>query len=229
MHIPEIVVTNKSSLTIDTFREMDYLAVEKYDYPVELMMEHAGTHLARLAVSLFPEANNLLIGVGTGNNGGGGLVAARRLAGWGRQVFLHLPDSRLKPLPARQLKRALAAGAEIKTTKTPDLFLDAYLGFSQRLPLSAEMEAAVNDANLLICRKISLDLPTGFDKTTGNTLFKPDAILTLAAMKSELFGPARDTDIYLADIGLPAYIYHRFGIGQPAKFQESGIVKIMTE
>ena len=208
---------------------MDYLAVEKYDLPIEVLMEHAGEHLAKLAISLVSEAEKILIGIGTGNNGGGGLVAARRLAGWGYQVFLHIPNPELKPLPARQLKRTLAAGAEIKITKTPDVFLDAYLGFSQRLPLAPEIETAVNDFNLLICPKISLDLPTGFNKTSGTTLFKPDAIMTLAAMKTELFALADFTDIYLADLGIPAYVYHRFGIEQPGEFQKNGVLKITPE
>ena len=70
---------------------MDYLAVNEYLLPIELLMENAGLHLARLVTHILPTPGKVLIGVGPGNNGGGGLVAARRLAAWGYKVDLDLP------------------------------------------------------------------------------------------------------------------------------------------
>jgi NAD(P)H-hydrate epimerase len=204
---------------------MDYLSIEKYNIPIELMMENAGLNLARLAASLARKTDQILIGIGTGNNGGGGLVAARRLAGWGYNVALHLPDKNLKSLPQLQLKRALAFGAGTGKVKTPGLFIDAYLGFSQRLPLSAKLMEAVEKMNTLDCKKISLDIPTGFNKQTAAPLFKPDIILSLAAMKTELLPLLNSTQIFIADLGLPAVIYEEFGVMQPPQFKESGVVK----
>lgn len=100
MEFPEIKIEDIATLPIEKFREMDYLAVEKYHLPIELMMENAGLNLARLAASFLPEREEILIGIGTGNNGGGGLVAARRLAAWGYPVFLDIPDNDLKELAA---------------------------------------------------------------------------------------------------------------------------------
>jgi NAD(P)H-hydrate repair Nnr-like enzyme with NAD(P)H-hydrate epimerase domain len=60
---PEFRVSPEEMLEIEDFRQLDYEAIKKYNIPVELMMENAGLHLA-----------------GKGNNGGGGLTAARRLA-----------------------------------------------------------------------------------------------------------------------------------------------------
>ncbi|MBW6496995.1 MAG: NAD(P)H-hydrate epimerase [Bacteroidales bacterium] len=212
-------------LSLEKFKEMDYQAVEKYQLPIELMMENAGLQLARLVSTCAKEKAKVLVGVGKGNNGGGGLVAARRLAGWGFRVFLHLPEKDLKPLPALQLSRALAFGVNPEPIPDPDIFVEAYLGFSQRLPLSAPVFEAVEKANHLQCLKISLDLPTGFDINTGESIFKPDIILTLAAMKKELLLPGVSAQLYVADLGIPASLYQNFGVQQPREFKVSGIFK----
>lgn len=70
-------------------------------------------------------------------------MAARRLAGWGYRVNLDIPDSHLKPIPASQLDRAIAFGAINKSTEHPDIFIDAYFGFSQRLPLPGSFRNAI--------------------------------------------------------------------------------------
>ena len=204
---------------------MDYLSIDKYNIPIELMMENAGLNLARLTASLIQKSDKILIGIGTGNNGGGGLVAARRLAGWGYKVHLHLPDTNLKALPQLQLKRALAIGVHPKRVEHPGIFVDAYLGFSQHLPLSAKLMETVEKMNTLHCKKISLDIPTGFNKQTAELLFKPDIILSLAAMKTELLPLLSSTQIFIADLGLPSAIYEDFGIKQSPQFKKSGIVE----
>lgn len=111
------------SLSIDQFKEMDALAIQNFSLPIELMMENAGLQLARLVSSNSTRKKNIWIGIGPGNNGGGGLAAARRLSGWGYRVKLDIPDRKLKYLPALQLKRALAAGAEIAPLSKSDLIL----------------------------------------------------------------------------------------------------------
>ena len=204
---------------------MDYASIEKYNIPIELMMENAGLNLARLTASIAALSDKILIGVGTGNNGGGGLVAARRLAGWGYKVYLHLPDKNLIPLPQLQLERALAFGANIEPLNEPDIFIDAYLGFSQRLPLAPDLMGIIDKLNKLCCKKISLDIPTGFNKITAKLIFKPDIILTLAAMKTELVPLLDQTQIFIADLGLPHSIYTEFGIKPLYEFKESGVLE----
>lgn len=226
MTFPKVNIDALPILSIEKFREMDYLAVNKYDLPIELMMENAGLNLARLATSILSEPNEILIGIGTGNNGGGGLVAARRLAGWGYPVYLDIPDSRLKELPSVQLKRAMTFGAKIGKPDDPRLFIDAYFGFSQRLPLPGIFEKAIEKANRLFCPKISFDLPSGFDMQTAASLFKPDIILTLAAMKAELLPKLSEKKIFVADLGIPSSIYQGFQTSIPDAFVSSAIIEV---
>jgi NAD(P)H-hydrate epimerase len=225
--IPNALKRQYGSLSIDDFVEMDNLAINKYNLTIEVMMENAGLQLARLTSLHFPDKNStILVGAGPGNNGGGGLVAARRLAGWGYKVYLHIPEPNLRALPALQLERALSFGAKQETVSNPDVFIDAYLGFSQRLPLSWKYKRAVVMANAMSSFKISLDLPTGFQRKTGCSLFKPKIIMTLAAPKKELLKPGGVlADIYVADIGIPSAIYNDFGIQQP-DFNINGLVKL---
>jgi NAD(P)H-hydrate epimerase len=212
------------SLTIDQFREMDALAIQNYALPIELMMENAGLQLARLVSSYATREDEIWIGIGPGNNGGGGLVAARRLSGWGYQVKLDNPGKKLNPLPTLQLERALAAGAEISPLAKSDVFVDAYFGFSQKLPLPDVFLASIEKANLESVLRISLDLPSGFNKDNGNSNFRPELILTMAAPKTELIKFGYGPGLFIADIGIPGDLYEYFGIRQP-DFSRSGIVR----
>ena len=223
MDIPGYQIED-NHLSIDKFREMDYLAIERYHLPVELMMENAGLQLARLVASL-SSGGRVLIGIGPGNNGGGGLVAARRLAGWGFQVHLDIPVKELNELSRIQLQRALAAGISNHPVDNPDLYVDAFLGFSQRLPLPEVIQQSMQAGKKRSCPTISLDIPTGFNKRTRETLFNPEFILTLAAMKTELLSLSGGSEIFLADLGIPGAIYHHFGIKHPSMFRYSGLLK----
>lgn len=78
---------SSETLSLETFKELDYLVVEQYHMPIELMMENAGLQLARLIALSATKKSIIVIGIGNGNNGGGGLVAVRRLAAWGFNVF----------------------------------------------------------------------------------------------------------------------------------------------
>ncbi|MCW5517679.1 NAD(P)H-hydrate epimerase [Muriicola sp. Z0-33] len=208
--------TPSEALAIAAFKEMDYTAVRDYHLPIELMMENAGLMLAKLVAENAGLNGRILIGAGNGNNGGGGLVAARRLAAWGYKVYLDLPVPITKELPKRQLDRALLFGAQKQKGDTqPDVWIDAYLGFSQRSPLAEEFVSVINSANTSKALRISLDLPTGIAATTNTQMFMADIVLTLAAPKLILNTLSESTRIYIADIGIPEPLYKQFGIGLP--------------
>ena len=170
--IPIISNNDVDALELDHFRKMDYFAVEEYGLPIELMMENAGLQLASLVSKFTILSGTIQIGVGNGNNGGGGLVAARRLAAWGYKVLLDIPVEISKALPLLQLERALTFGAKKGRIKKPNIWVDAYLGFSQRLPLSTAYTERIEQANKSNCLKISLDIPTGFLGKKKNHILK---------------------------------------------------------
>ena len=196
-------VSPGESVSLEAFRTIDREAVERYHIPIELMMENAGLHLATVAAACLQMGETLLIGCGHGNNGGGGLVAARRLASWGFDVHVHLPESHLRPLPALQLKRALAVGVKNSLPGDPKVIIDAYLGSSQRLPLTTPILKLISHHNRSEAIRISLDLPTGFVPPYDSEFFRADLIVTLGALKNLLFEANQGARIFVADIGIP--------------------------
>ena len=229
---PEISIRRDQSLSLDKFREMDYYAVENYDLPIELMMENAGLHLAKL-VSKYTIDKSLpiVILVGSGNNGGGGSVAARRLAAWGYKVNIKLISNNLKGLPAKQFERAIKFGVINELPEgSPQLIVDAMLGFSQKPPLRDNIVEFIEYSNKISCVKISLDLPTGLFDENSTQYFEPTAVLSLAAPKEIFFLPQlKRTYLYVADLGIPKAVYDKFNKDSYLKFNESSIYKIKID
>ena len=222
-NFPEISLADEQWLDLEVFKQMDYYAVENYNLPIELMMENAGLHLATLVAKSCDEKADILIGVGNGNNGGGGLVAARRLAAWGYNVVLDIPNEIDAELPKKQLKRALQFGAVSGTLHNPTVWVDAYLGFSQRLPLPSEIAKSIQVANDSDAIRISLDLPTGYLGKTSKDYFNASKILILASAKKILKNI--DSELFVADLGIPKKVYDKFNSDIPP-FHTSTILKI---
>ncbi len=225
MNIKSINFPESHALDLADFKAMDYYAVENYDLPIELMMENAGLQLANLVADVTTQNQTIKIGIGNGNNGGGGLVAARRLAAWGYKVYLDVFTELTKELPLKQLKRAIKMGAVHDEIKNPHVWVDAYLGFSQRLPLNEKLDKIITEANQSGAIQISLDIPTGFLGELDKPYFKSSKILTLAAPKRILYHLNLETEIFVADLGIPKSVYEKFGL-KILPFHKNNIIKL---
>ncbi|WP_289039679.1 NAD(P)H-hydrate epimerase [uncultured Zobellia sp.] len=214
-----------TSLSLGAFKEMDYWAVEKYNLSIELMMENAGLQLARLITKKATETSVITIGIGNGNNGGGGLVAARRLSAWGFNVNLDLVVPLTKDLPKAQLERALLFGAKEGIPETTDIWVDAYLGFSQRLPLSDAFAKSIELAKTSPAFRISLDIPVGISKDGKLVGFKANQVMTLASPKTILEKLPSDVEVYMADLEIPKLVYEHFNIKMP-NFMENQLIAL---
>ena len=223
----EIHIPLSDALELPDFKAMDYYAVENYHLPIELMMENAGLQLANLASSVAKSSSaKILVGVGNGNNGGGGLVAARRLAAWGYTVHLDTFTHIEKPLPKKQLERAVKFGVINRAISDPDIWIDAYLGFSQRLPLNKKLMDILNRANQGNHQRISLDIPTGFLGDTSAPYFQAHRVMSLAAPKKILYNLPPETEVFIADLGIPKEVYEKFNLSIPP-FEKNNILKLI--
>ena len=223
----DVIIPLSEALELSDFKAMDYYAVENYNLPIELMMENAGLQLANLvAASIKDQSAKILVGVGNGNNGGGGLVAARRLTAWGYTVHLDVLTDIDKALPRMQLEKAFKFGVINKAISEPDIWVDAYLGFSQRLPLKKDLIRKLNTANNSDCQRISLDIPTGFLGDISVPYFQAHKVLSLAASKKILYNLPLDTEVFVADLGIPKDVYEKFNIAIPP-FDKSNIIRII--
>src|SRR5574341_62442 len=98
---------NLPVLTTEQMIEVDRLMVEEWGIILFQMMENAGRNFAELARRQFGGAiqgKRIAVLCGIGNNGGGGMTAARHLHNWGGHVDAILvgDEDRLKDVPAQQ-------------------------------------------------------------------------------------------------------------------------------
>ncbi len=233
-------------LTTEQMIEVDRAMIEDYRIELIQMMENAGRNLAHLARERFlsgdPRGRQVTVLAGTGGNGGGALVCARRLHNYGArvQVFVTKPDAEFTPIPAHQLailrrmQVPVAPAEAIGQTGPPDLIIDGLIGYSlQGTPHGAAADL-IRWANAQNTPILALDAPSGVDTTTG-TVFNPAiraaATLTLALPKAGLRAPGVEAhvgELYLADISVPPELYSGPGLGLPVGhiFAAADIVRL---
>ncbi len=96
------------AVSVEQMREVDRVMVEELGIELQQMMENAGRALARRARLMSggdATGQRVTVLAGSGGNGGGGMVAARRLSIWGAEVTVILgqPHGQLAGVPAHQL------------------------------------------------------------------------------------------------------------------------------
>ncbi len=243
---PQIDERKIPFLATDQMREVDRAMIEDYGIHLIQMMENAGRNLAELARRRFlnskPAGQKVIVLAGSGGNGGGGLVCARRLHNWGAEVavWLSAPSSRFADIPGHQLAVLEKIGVTINTADdgtTPaeaDLIIDALIGYSLRGTPTGVAATLIRSANELNAPILALDTPSGVDIATG-TAYEPSilasATLTLALPKEGLRSQSareRVGELYLADISVPPRLYASVppGFDVPPIFAESDIVKV---
>lgn len=228
------------AVTKDQMVEVDRIAVEETGPNLFQMMENAGRNLAELTIQTLGKkwkSQKIVVLAGTGGNGGGGICAARHLANRGADVTVCITDNKkLKDVPAYQyhiLKSTNAKLIEFKelTGFEPDLIIDAIIGYSlsgKPTGISAEM---INWASEKLGIRISLDIPSGVDSTTGEVMgnfINPDLTMTLALPKTGLL-PEISGDLYLADIGIPSKVYEKLNLNYKSPFDNKYFLKLLTE
>ncbi|HXO66931.1 MAG TPA: NAD(P)H-hydrate epimerase [Candidatus Dormibacteraeota bacterium] len=231
----------KSGVSPRQMREIDRAAEKDYGISPHLLMEVAGLATARVARSLIGSpltGRRVCILAGPGNNGGDGLVAARRLAGWDATltVITSYAGDAARGLSQSQLELARRAGAEIGEWRgeipRDELIIDALLGFGATgAPRGAiqEMIVAVNQANVPV---LALDVPSGIDAASGaaaGDCIIAGATVTLALVKTGLLAPTARSfvgNLFLADIGIPPALLREVGVDARGLFASNDILEL---
>jgi len=233
-------------LTTSQMIEVDRAMMEDFRIDLIRMMENAGRNLAHLARVRFlggdPRGKKVVLLAGTGGNGGGALVCARRLHNWGAQVTVYVtrPDEEFTPVPAHQrdiLRRMnvpVHPGEAVAGDESADLVIDGVIGYSLRGAPTGTAGKLIRWANAQNAPVLSLDAPSGVDTTTG-TVFDPavkaTATMTLALPKEGLRAPgvnAHVRELYLADISVPPSLYAgpSLGFALGHLFAESDVLRL---
>ncbi|MEP3477750.1 MAG: NAD(P)H-hydrate epimerase [Fuerstiella sp.] len=230
-------------LTTDQMIEVDRAMIQDFGIELIQMMENAGRGLARLAMSRFlPQSatsKKVLVLAGRGGNGGGALVAARRLHHWGAtvEVALTRPADSFDGIPKHQLaivkKLNIPIHEQTLSFAVPHLIVDGMIGYSLKgapREHTADLIQFVNAADTPV---LSLDTPSGIDTTSG-TVYDPavaaTATLTLALPKAGLLAVNTSPlvgELYLADISVPPTLYSSLGLTvSPQLFAASDIIRL---
>ncbi|MDA8238005.1 MAG: NAD(P)H-hydrate epimerase [Chloroflexi bacterium] len=199
------------------------------------LMEQAGTGVAAAARALAVATGRwgegpILVLCGAGNNGGDGMVAARRLAAHGARVAVALVASGARPQTpdaARNWDR-LARLAGVERVHAPvardvallghgveraAIVVDALLGTGVRGLLREPVRSAVDLANRARAAGVpvvAVDCPTAVDLTSGelsDPVVRADVTVTFHRPKAGLLtrrGAAVAGRVLVAPIGIPA-------------------------
>lgn len=234
------------NITADQMVEVDRVMIEEYGIELIQMMENAGRNLAHLARIRFldgdPRGREVIVLAGSGGNGGGALVAARRLHNWGARISVATtrPPHTLSGVPARQAEIVTKMGIQMITADSLDhlthfdLIIDGIIGYSLAGVPTGNAALMIEWANRSGIDIVSLDVPSGMDASAGvihSPVIRATATLTLALPKTGLqsgdFGQYTG-EIYLADISVPPELYGKLpgDLSVGPLFAEDDILRI---
>lgn len=239
---------NIVTISVEQMKMVDYLMENKYGITLYQMMENAGRSLAILATKYFYDgtAKNKKIAVlaGNGGNGGGALVAARRLKNWGADVhvFLSSAEDQLKPVTRTQLEInkkmgiTISPAGNLKSIARYDIILDGIYGYNLRGAPDKSANHMMEWTHYQQSTILSLDTPSGIELSTGkiySPAIKADATLTIALPKDALLTKecaAYTGELFLADISVPLDLYQQMNLKNPipAYFSSGDIVQLCS-
>ncbi|RRA48881.1 NAD(P)H-hydrate dehydratase [Acidipila sp. EB88] len=215
-------------LTAEEMRACDRATAEQYGVSLTRLMVHAGEAVARFVAAEFPEARNIVVLCGKGNNGGDGLMASAALAEAGLKphVLLLGRKEELKGDPEAMFDRSqplvpvteIPTEAELHTEAVArlfagaDLILDAMVGTGFKPPMRGVLSAVRDLVNPMLPTPIvAVDLPSGWDADSlayeEQGVVRADAVVTFTAPKlAHAFGNLTGSatrPIVIANIGSP--------------------------
>ncbi len=224
-------------VSAEQMRTIDRIAVEETGPNLFQMMENAGRSLALLAMEAAGshwQGKRYLILAGKGGNGGGGICAARHLLNRGLNVTVCLSSEDLQKVPLFQFQTYVKSGGNVRPFEQVhrqqyDVIIDGLIGYGLKSAPKNAAKQMIEWANRQDAMKISLDIPSGVNATTGKTrgvFFFSDKTLTLALPKTGL-STRNAGRIFLADLGIPETVYRRLGLNYQNPFARTFTVELV--
>jgi len=210
-------------------RECDRRASEDYGLSDDILMENAGQALYEVLKSEYGLAGRRFVVLcGGGNNGGDGLVVARKLnsAGCDVRVCLLVDAASLRGAPARNLDAAARAGiavqrldsaAELVLAGQCDVVVDALIGTGLSRSPEGLVADVIEQLNASCLPVVAADIPSGVSGDTGAT---PGAAVRAACTvafglpkRGNLLPPGRELGgkLFVSHISFPPALYSTVG------------------
>ena len=204
-------------LSAAQMQQLIMMATGKYGLDTRLVVEHAGRSLAELANRFAPDGPVLVV-AGRGNNGSGGLAAARLLGGLGRSVWVvptheaenysGMPKEQLEFLKHFPKIRVKSGLPKMKFA----CVIDAAIGTQLEGPPRGRTLDVITVLNGMGegCCVISLDAPTGMmvdDGSVPGDVVEATITLALGLPKQGVAPGSPAGRIFVTDIGIPPLVY----------------------
>ena len=223
-------------LDADGMRAADRATIRDWGVPGRVLMETAGRAAADAVAERYPvRGAHVVVLVGTGNNGGDGLVVARVLWARGAAVrVVALAEGADGDSGANlRLLRRLAEGSDRldvvafedvrQAANAPaDLVVDALLGIGARGEIREPARSLCAWTNRQPAPVVALDVPSGLDATTGaapDDTVRADLTVTFGALKTGLVlgdGPQVAGEVVTVEIGIPSAELERHAVAHRA-------------
>lgn len=226
------------TLTTEQMVEVDRLMISNYGIELIQMMENAGRSLAELTLRMLSASSSkqsVCVLCGRGNNGGGGMAAARHLHNRGVDVHVIRLAGELKDVPAKQwgiLENMGFQNEPYFDLSQADIILDTLIGYGLHGDPRPEVAVWIEKINAGGKLVLALDAPSGLNTTSGtvgNPTVRADATMTLALPKIGLLEESARPHVgslYLADISVPPELYRKMGLEVHNFFGKDAIIKI---
>lgn len=206
-----------------TSREMRALEVNAEYFGVSRLqlMENAGRNVALEIASRFKLNKSIAVFCGLGGNGGDGVVAARHLSATGYKKITVILAGKAREIsdeaalknwvPLQSMRDSVVIHEVQDSTLIPeiaaDVVVDALLGTGTKGQLRPPILQLVEKINKMDAFRVAIDIPTGIDADTGETLgkvVKADLTVTFHKTKKGLMNARRYVgELIIKDIGLP--------------------------
>ncbi|MFO1518913.1 MAG: NAD(P)H-hydrate dehydratase [bacterium] len=210
-------------VTREQMQALDRAAIQKRGIPSLSLMENAGRGVVERIRLEFPlrDAPTAAIFCGKGNNGGDGLVIARRLheAGYRVKTFLLAPEEEYRGdalvnlhrlgLPILLLSREKELSLYGDEIRGVSFLVDAIFGTGLDRPVQGFTARLIRFLNEIRKPVVAVDIPSGLCANTGKILgeaVRATLTVTLHRPKEGLvFGPDSDLagNIRVVSIGIP--------------------------
>lgn len=187
-------------LSIDKVRQADQYTIQHEPISSEGLMERAAGQVFEWLMAHLQKDNNVKIFCGSGNNGGDGLVVARRLSevGVSNQVYK---------------VRDFQSEADFPPIEENDIIVDALFGSGLNRPVEGLAAELIHYLNAQQAIRISIDIASGLfadSPSPDAAIFKPDYTLTFQMPKLAFLIPENDPyvgQLVVLDIQLhPQYL-----------------------
>jgi len=206
-------------------KEIDKTTITEYKIDDSLLMENAGILSSLEIGKKYPPPQKVAIFIGSGNNGGDGLVIARHLflKNYDVTIFYIGNSQKSTPNNKKNLLRCKKLNIPIKKInentnllnlahelKSYEIIIDAMLGIGLNKPLEGFYLEIINLLNSInIPAKIAIDIPTGISGNTGEiktNAFKSHLTITFGLPEiGHILSPARFFcgELIVKNIGFP--------------------------